>query len=540
MSQIKFLQTLAIFSLPAFSLWGCRSAEKDSTANRPNVIFFIADDMYPEMFNCYPEGKGQNLTPNLDFLAKEGVVMANQYCVSPVSTASRYNCLTGSYASRATNKKMLDFSKTQEDQRVIQWNSFITEKDRTLATYLKEAGYTTGFVGKNHVVEDDNQVDQNKKPNLLADPNDPVVKEQLAFQQYSLSKSIKKCGFDFAEALYHDNPDWLGIKALASQNMDWITDAGLRFIDKSNDKPFFLYLATTLPHIPNDPEHSWNADPKITAVGYLDKKLNVQPERATIPARLKKAGLDGKGKENLLWMDDALGALISKLKETGKFDNTIIVFFNDNGQKAKGTLYQGGIKSQCIIWKSKGFKCGKSCDAQVANVDFLPTVLDLCGIDKKAVKCDGFSFAAALNGAKANRRETLYFELGYAKAVVKGNYKYLALRYPEFAMKYSLEERKKMLETYSLWRESFGNERITNDFTLPYGQLEMIPGGGGAEHEVFGTKPGFADADQLYDVNADPNEMDNLAKKVEYKEKLMEMKTVLKSYTNQLPGKFKI
>lgn len=526
-------------TLPALIL---PATAKNNTANEklPNIIFFIADDMYPDMFNCYPEGKGKNLTPNIDRLAREGVVMTNQYCVSPVSTASRYNCLTGTYASRATNQKITDFTASQEGQVVVQWNSYITPSDKTMATYLKQMGYRTGFVGKNHVVDDPNQVDQTQKPDLYADPDNPQVKKKLLFAHQSLQKSIQNVGFDFADALYHDNPDWLGIKALASQNMDWIADAGVRFIKQTKKQPLFLYFATTLPHMPNEPERSWNASPLITSIGYLKKPLSVLPARATLPQRTKAAGLEGKGKENLLWMDDALGALLKQLEKDGKIDNTIIFFFNDNGQKAKGTLYQGGIQTQCIVWRSKGFAGGSTCDAQVTNVDFLPTLLDLTGIKAPDLKCDGVSFAPALNGQKSQKRESMYFELGYARAVIKGNYKYLALRYPRWAMNYTLEQRKKMLEEYSLWRESFGNSRITNDHTLPYGHLEMYPGGGGAENEIYGKKPGFFDADQLYDLNNDPKEMKNLANDPAFAEMLKEMKSELQKYTTQLPGKFDI
>ena len=508
--------------------------------DKPNIIFFIADDMYPEMFNCYPEGKGKNLTPNIDRIAAEGVVLTNQFCVSPVSTASRYNCLTGNYASRATNQKFTDFTAAMEGQTVIQWNSYITPTDKTIAAYLKDMGYKTGFVGKNHVVEDPNQVDQTKKPDLYADPADPKVKSNLLYAYQSLQKSIQKVGFDFADGLYHDNPDWLGIKALASQNMDWVADAGVRFIKQYKNDPLFLYFATTLPHMPYDAKHSWKANQNITPLGYLDTVLNVLPARNTLPVRLAKAGLANKERENLLWLDDALGALMQQLEKEGKLNNTLIFFFNDNGQKAKGTLYQGGIKTQCIVWRSKGFKCGNTCDAQVTNVDFLPTILELVG--KKNTKCsfDGVSFAGALNGKKAKQRETLYFELGYARAVIKGNYKYLALRYPQWAMNYTETQRKKMLADYTLFRESFGNEGITTDHTLPYGHLEMFPGGGGAEHEVYGKKAGFFEADQLYDLSNDPDEMKNVAKDPTYAIILSDLKTELKKYITNLPGKFKI
>ena len=110
---------------------------------RPNIIFFIADDMYPEMLNYLPEGEGKNLSPNLDRLAREGTVMMNQYVASPVCTPSRYNSLTGKYASRATNREFLEKTRQEEGQTVIQWNSFITRNDKTLPHYLRDLGYVT-------------------------------------------------------------------------------------------------------------------------------------------------------------------------------------------------------------------------------------------------------------------------------------------------------------------------------------------------------------------------------------------------------------
>ena len=91
----------------------------------PNIIFFIADDMYPDMFNNLPEGEGKNLTPNIDRLAKEGSYLGNLYVASPVCTPSRYNVLTGNYASRASNDAFTKFTEKNEGQTVIQWNSFI-------------------------------------------------------------------------------------------------------------------------------------------------------------------------------------------------------------------------------------------------------------------------------------------------------------------------------------------------------------------------------------------------------------------------------
>lgn len=532
-----FLKSLILVII--VSLAGCNPAPAEK--EKPNIIFFIADDMYPHMFNSLPEGKGKNLTPNLDLLASEGVFLTRQIVASPVCTPSRYNCLTGSYASRAANKEFIAFTEKNEGQTVIQWNSFITPgKERTLGHYLQDLGYKTGFVGKNHVVESLSQIDQTQKPDLMADPNDPQVKAGLEKRHSLLQGDIRNSGFDFADNLYHNNPRWLGVDALACQNMDWVAEGGLRFLDTYPDEPTFLYFATTIPHHPLDPEHSYESDPRITPKGYLEAPLDVLPPRETLETRIKEAGLSGADRTNLLWMDDALGALLNKLEETGKIDNTIIVFFNDHGQHSKGTLYDGGIHSQAIIWRKGGFSAGSTCDIPISNVDFMPTLLEYAGMENINGICDGYSFKSALEKEVYTPRESMFFELGFARAVVKGKYKYLAIRYPEYASRASLEERQEMLDGYNEMRRSFGGKAVNFDPGLPYGHLEMFPGGGDAEKATYGKKSGFFDPDQLYDLDADPEEEQNLASAAEYEKVLQEMKGEMQKYLDDLPGKFEL
>ena len=84
-----------------------------------------------------------------------------------------------------------------------------------------------------------------------------------------------------------------------------------------------------------------------------------------------------------------LGALISKLEEHDLLDNTIIFFFNDHGQKAKGTLYQDGVLSPSIVWKNGGFACGNESNVKIQNIDFAPTILEFAGAGNVSDKFDG-------------------------------------------------------------------------------------------------------------------------------------------------------
>ncbi len=505
-------------------------------SERPNIIFIIADDMDPEMFNCLPEGEGKNLTPNIDRLASEGTIMMNQYVASPVCTPSRYNVLTGNYASRASNDQFLKRTEREEGQTVIDWNPFITSEDRSLPHYLKELGYATGFAGKNHVIEAEGM---HEFPDYQADARNPEVARLVTENYLKAKQAVLDSDFDYAGGIYHNNPNILGLADLAVQNMDWIAQAGVEFIEQFHDKPFFLYFATTIPHGPNTPERSWKADPLVSAAGYLDEAPNLLPSRESLAERVKKAGVEGNFKELVLWLDDAVGALLDKLEEKGVLDNTIIFFFNDHGTRGKATLYQGGVLNPSIVWRSGGFKVGNVSESRISNIDFAPTILEFAGMRGVDDYFDGKSFKAVLDGTSTASRESLYFEIGYARAIIKGDYKYYALRYPEYARNWTLEERAAALEAYNETRR-FLNMGMANedDPTLPFSHMDLIPGGSTAGLANYGKKPGYFDLDQLYNLAEDPNEMNNLAKDPKYAAKLAEMKMELQRYIDDLPGKF--
>ena len=95
----------------------------------------------------------------------------------------------------------------------------------------------------------------------------------------------------------------------------------------------------------------------------------------------------------------------------------------------------------------------------------------------------------------------LYFEMGYTRAVIKGKWKYLALRYPERASSMSIEERTRVLEQFNDKQKEHAKRILTTDPTAPFSHISLIPGGGGAEAASTGKRPGYYDADQLYDLS---------------------------------------
>ncbi|MFK7782792.1 sulfatase [Psychroserpens sp.] len=563
-----FTIALFIFSCKEDSTQNNLNAIKDKS--KPNIIFIIADDMYPFMFNNTngnsSENSKPNLTPTIDRLVKEGVWLENMRVVSPLCTPSRYNCLTGTYASRATSRGFVNTTKRNNGQRVVQWNSFIVPgREKTMGTYFQELGYKTGFVGKNHVIDSVTKTGITVKPNFNSDPRDPKIKEILELRYNALQNDIKECGFDYADALYHNNPNWSGIKTLTSHNLDWITEKGIDFIENNKNEPFMLYFASTIPHGPKGPHKSWRSDRRITSKGILDESPNVLPqyngtlsdeqykkiekdsslERSirnymSIDQRLKANGIEGRDRSNLLWLDDSINALFEKLEEIDVLDNTIVVFFNDHGQELKGTLYEGGLNSEAFIWKKGGFKVGNTLDVAVSNVDFLPTLLDLVGDTKNAKNFDGYSFKAALEGEKYTERNSTYFELGYARAIVKNDIKYYAVRYPEWALYLSYEQRKNIIDKLNKEKSKFGRPLITADPMDPFGHLVMVPGGEKLERHAYSKMPHYFDLDQIYDLKNDPEEKNNLINNPRYLDIYLELKEELRMELFKLSDNFNI
>lgn len=509
------------------------AADRDADT-RPNIIFLITDDQQRHTFNFLSEGKGKNLTPAIDRLVAEGTVMMGQHVVSPVCTPSRYTCLTGRYASRAQNRSFLHGIEKAGGQSVVGWNSHVIPGEKTVAHYLREAGYATGFVGKNHVVD----VHDFDKVSYGEDAEDPAVVSRLQANAKRIEAALHEAGFSYSASVYHNNPS-SGPKKLAVHNMDWIAKGGLDFIDQSRDKPFFLYLATTMPHGPMERPRSWDADPRATANGILKEPLEVLPPRHTIPTRLKKAGLPvDSHRPIMLAVDDAVAALHARLERYKIDDNTIIIYFNDHGQGAKGTLYRGGTENPSIIWRKGGFPCGSQHDALVSNIDFTPTILDLAGINGPAEGLDGHSMLPLLMGKSEKLRDSLYFEMGYTRAVRVGRWKLLALHYPESATAMTLEKRQKILDSYNKKQRAHDKPTFTEDATQPFSHVSLIPGGGGAEHASYGKYTGYYDAVQLYDLQADPSEQTNLANHPERRGKLKQLRAELQRYLDDLPGEF--
>lgn len=477
-------------------------------SKQPNIICIISDDTEHDYLGF--SGGGKNvLTPRLDQLAAKGAVFNNAYCCGAVCTASRFSYLTGLYPGRCDAPDFLE-AMPVDDIYSQEWNAYIDRPEDCLGHMFSQAGYLTGYVGKMHAGRHApmlgiHMFDQPED----ADPADPEFAKVLADNHEKMVAEMHRLGFEYANGLYWNNADINRAKKMQLHNLEWITQGALEFLDqtKTDDRPFLLYMATTTIHGP-DHRDSLEGDPRVTSKGLLDKVPDIMPPRHTVKERLRKAGIpythDPAG---ALWMDDAIGAVLDKLEETGEAENTIVVFHVDHGVTGKTTCYEKGVHiPMAMSWPEK-IEANTHINGRVQNVDLLPTLLDACGIDAPK-KFDGASFLPLLDGTADEIHEDLYFEIGTFRGVSTKKWKYIELRH-----------RKPDIE-----RMENGEVDVAVD---AYRATPCMAAKTGVYHY-----PSYFDPDQLYDLEADPHEQNNLVDDPACADIVKEMRERLHGYTS--------
>ena len=367
-------------------------------AGRPNIVLIMCDDMGWADLGCY--GSKQNPTPNIDQLGKEGVRFTNFLATQAVCTSSRVALLTGCYPNR------LGLGGT-----ALGPNSKIglSNDEQTLGTLLQKAGYHTGVVGKWHLGD---------APKFL--PPSHGFDESM-ITPYSNDMWPRGYGRtdESRRKMYPELPrlvnghlmgytrDWVDMDALtSSQGL-----RAVRFIKDNAGKaqPFFLYLATSMPHTP------------------LGASSEFKGKHATPYA------------DTLADLDHAVGAVLRTLREKKVEQETIVIFTSDNGpwlnfgrhagsagpfREGKGTTFEGGVRVPFIVRWPGVVKAGSETDALAANIDVVPTLLAATEAPAPKNEIDGVSFLSVLkSGQPASRDSFAYYYGDRLEAVRKGKWK---------------------------------------------------------------------------------------------------------------------
>ena len=505
------MKTYKLFLVFLFCAWSLISQ------NKPNIVFIMTDDQSsiplrdsdnqnqsrPFGFN----GDSKVYTPIIDGLASNGIVFNNAFVSSSICSPSRYSILTGRYAGRSEGTSFINNFPLGNLSRIA--NNIELEENKTnVPKQLQNVGYKTAFIGKSHII-DHNVLGSYTEGNngfmaysKTADPYTSSVSDAMKFNHDKWSNRMKEFGFDVVDAFYAANLRELKNDALNIHNVEYKNKAVLDFIDNAGDDPFFVYYSETIPHGPS-PYWTRNgeyyagldADVNMTSKGVLTQDYSYLPTRDQIKNEIN--GISGKDPRHawLRWFDHAVGAVVDKLREKGKLDNTLIIITSDHGDfnKGKSTNYEGGIKVPLMMYWKNGISTTGTYNELVQNIDFAPTFLDLAGVDLSNSETDGTSLKEVItNNSQVPVHDHLFFELGYSRAIRTKDWKYVTVRYPDG------------VNTKIANGETFNGLNGTQ-VPVPYYIPNVSLGGlAAAQYPLYNIK------DQLFDLKNDPYEKVNL------------------------------
>lgn len=410
---------------------------------RPNVIVILTDDQgWADVgFN----GATDIPTPNLDRLAREGVIFSNGYVSHPYCSPSRAGLLTGRYQARFGH----DCNMPYNGENDASIGTPLSEK--MISEALKNQGYRTSTVGKWHIGD---------HPDLY--PPAQGFDHWFGFPGGGMNY--------WGESKNEIQTIYRNRKAVPESELSYLTDdftdETIAFINKKDDKPFFIYLAYNAPHAP---DHATKE--------YLEKTKHIEYAGRSIYAAMVNA------------VDTNVGRIDSTLVANNMKENTILVFLSDNGGRIehadnrpfrghKGMLFEGGIKVPFFItWPNK-IKGKQIFDNPVSSLDLFPTILNAAGGNsKKETQLDGVDLLPyILKKNNEKPHETLFWRSSgnFEYAVRKGKYKLYKSAYKNSTLLFDLEN--DQLERYDI---ASTNPEICINLELEYKKWDaknMAPG----------------------------------------------------------------
>jgi len=372
LSRRRFLGHMAA----ATAAWPClgrlprTGAAPRPSARKPNIVFILADDLGWKDLGFM--GSAYYETPNLDKLAGQGVVFTSAYTNGPNCAPTRASLMSGQYTPRHGVYTVGTSERGQAKRRKLIPIANQTTLDAdvvTLAEALKPAGYVSASMGKWHLGND---------PEL-----GPVG------QGFDLNVAGYEAGAPRSYFSPYRNPK-LADGPKGEYLTDRLTDEALKFIEAHRSEPFFLYLPHYAVHTPLQAK-------KALTEKYAQKAPDNGQDNPKYAAMIES-------------LDSGVGRIMDKLDELSLTNNTVVVFFSDNGgvknitsqaplRGGKGMLYEGGVRVPLAVRWPGVVTPGRECHEPVIGIDFYPTLLEITGAAKPQGQIlDGRSIAPLLRG----------------------------------------------------------------------------------------------------------------------------------------------
>lgn len=391
---------------------------------QPNIVFILADDLGYGDLSCYGQQKFK--TPNIDRLAAEGMKFTAHYSGNNVCAPARCTLLSGKHPGRAyirDNRGGVGEGSTEGQEPV-------PAGELTLPLTFKQLGYSLGGFGKWGLGPVGSSGDPNRQGfDLFFGYNCQAVAHNYYPTQLwanNLRIALNNPPFAAHQKLPPDaDPDSPASYARYTGNdyaPDVIGRQALQFIRDNRARPFFLYYATTVPHlalqVPDDSLQEFTG--RFPETPYIG-------DRSYLPHRTPRAAYAAM----ITRLDREVGRVVNLVKELGLDENTLFIFTSDNGplyderggtdteffnsaagfRGRKGSFYEGGFRVPCLVrWKGK-IAPGTTIDRVTGFEDWLPTLLEMIGAQARTpAGIDGISFAPTLLGNRQKPRPFLYRE----------------------------------------------------------------------------------------------------------------------------------
>lgn len=415
--KVMLFRSRALAFLPMLTCAGLMQAQ-----HKPNIVIIFTDDQGYQELGCY--GSPLIQTPAIDGMAREGLKLTDFYVSASVSSASRAGLLTGRLNTR-NGVKGVFFPESEG----------MPSEEITLAEALKEQGYATGCFGKWHLGDLKGHLPTDQgfdkyfgipySNDMYIGPSQKFASNAVFRDGYTLSEA--KADQDFVrnapnratikKRLNSVSPLFEGDEIIEypcdqSTTTRRYFDKAIEFVGQNKEKPFFVYITPSMPHIPL----------------FASEQFRGKSKR----------GLYGDVVEEIDWN---VGRFLNYLDQQGLAESTLVIFASDNGpwlgykedsgsadplRGGKFSYYEGGVRVPCILrWKGT-IPAGVTSDAIIASIDLFPTIMHYAGCRLFRQKIDGVDISSFLeNPSLRLRDEYVYVKGGEVHGIRKGDWVYL-------------------------------------------------------------------------------------------------------------------